>query len=74
MATQITHKELSKMVDEETLGNESLLTHTVIKHAMTGDFKPVQFIIEMILGRPKQQTELSSNPEAPVQITFMEQK
>lgn len=54
-------KELKAMQENGTLGDESIVTYSILTQAIKGNFKPVQFLIEMILGRPKQQIESDNN-------------
>lgn len=57
MITQLPYRDLVEMVKNGEIDDQSLLTHTTIKKAVAGDFKPMQFMIEMICGKAKQQIE-----------------
>ena len=51
-------KDLKEMIANDSIENESLLTYMTIKSAvLKNEFKPVQFLIEMINGKAKQQIE-----------------
>ena len=57
MITEVPVSHLKKMVKDKTIDDESLLTWSAIKKAVAGDFKPMQFVVEMIAGKPKQQVD-----------------
>jgi len=57
MITQLPVKDLKEMVKSGELDDQSLLTHMTIKKAVSGDLKPMQFMIEMICGKAKQQID-----------------
>ncbi len=60
--TELTYKQLVDLKASSKLEDESLFTHTVITRALAGDFKAIQWIWEMAIGKPKQTQEIS-NPE-----------
>lgn len=57
MISEVPVRELKKMVANKDIEEESLITYTAIKKAVKGDFKPMQWIVEMIAGKPKQQID-----------------
>jgi len=57
LLTQKPMKELRARKHSGDLDNESLLTYSIIKNAVSGKFKPVQFLVEMICGKANQQVE-----------------
>jgi len=68
MIAQTSAKDLKRMAADGTLGDESLLTYSIISKASKGDFKPMQFLIEMILGRPKQQHDVQQDSKVKIVI------
>lgn len=58
--SETTITDLQRMVKDGTLGGESLFTYTAIKKAVDGDFKPIQWLWEMAIGKPKQHQEISN--------------
>jgi hypothetical protein len=66
--TEKSAKDLKRMAADGTLGDESLLTYSIISKASKGDFKPMQFLIEMILGRPRQQHEVQQNSKIELNV------
>ena len=63
MISQVPVRELEEMNRNGDLKNESLLTYACISKAVKGDFKPLQFIVEMICGKAKQMVD----PQMPFQ-------
>lgn len=57
MISEVPVHKLKAMVKDGSIENESLITYSAIKKAVKGDFKPMQWIVEMIAGKPKQQVE-----------------
>ena len=64
-------KELKELQKSGKLDDESLITYSILKSAIAGNFKPTQFLIEMILGRPKQQVESNNvNKNNNIQLNY----
>ena len=61
LLTGISVTELKQMVSSGKLADESILTYSILSKASKGDFKPVQFLIEMIVGKAKQQIDNTSS-------------
>jgi len=70
-----TMAELKQMVEDGTLANESLFTYAAISKAVKHDFRALQWLWEMAMGKPKQQIEHSNDKDNPllsgVAVTFV---
>jgi len=65
--------ELKKLVKSGSIGDESLFTYTAIKKGIEGDFRALQWLWEMALGRAKQQLDMSDDMQ-PIKIEFVSAK
>lgn len=67
------HYALTNYADDQVEKGHALkeVAKTVVKKAVEGEQWAVQEIGNRLDGKPKQQTELSSNPDAPVGITVI---
>ena len=58
--------DLRKMIKDGSIEGESLFTYTAIQKAVKGDFKALQWLAEMAIGKPRQQIELSQDKNNPL--------
>lgn len=67
------HHALVNFANDKVKKGEALreIGKTVVAAAIEGEQWAVQEIANRLDGKPKQQTELSSNPDAPVGITVV---
>ena len=67
------HYALTNYADDEVAKGKALkrVAKKVVEKALDGEQWAVQEIGNRLDGKPKQQTELSSNPDAPVGITVI---
>lgn len=55
--SEMSIKELREKLKAGEFENESLFTYQAINKAIKGDFKALQWLWEMAIGRPKQQID-----------------
>lgn len=55
--TNTSVKDLEKDALSDKIKEESLMTWLIIKKAIKGDSRPIQWMTEMIVGKPKQQLD-----------------
>lgn len=68
LMTEVSTLELKRMSESGLLADESILTYSILKKVVGGDMKALQFLIEMIVGKPKQQIEGSSTGKITINI------
>lgn len=75
-ATELVCRMSVKDLKKRDLDNETLLTHVMIKQALKGNFQPLQWMVEMTMGKPKQQQELdvSKNAKQVIELAYSRKK
>lgn len=84
MAQHVTSKEMYWVANmlslplselkKKNLEEESLLVNVMVRKAMKGDLKAVQFLVEMIIGKPQQQTSITTPDGSNVSVKYVIEK